>query len=124
MEGFGKDINRLEISMMIARSEKTRLEGILDKVTINLNVLRAFMEYRISHNMDGSLTITMEKNGSRNRIAEVPKKLTGPLEFAQGDNHGAILNFNRRAGNSQLFLGLPRDRRTSQRDKITCDNDE
>lgn len=65
LESFGEDINKLEISTKIARSEKARLKGISDEVTIHLNVLPAFMEYRVSRNVYSSLTITLERGMGR-----------------------------------------------------------
>lgn len=51
MKSFGEDICKLEITTNIARGNKTRLESITDKMTVNLAVFCLFMKHQICSNV-------------------------------------------------------------------------
>lgn len=64
---LGENINRLGVTSDISRNNKTILEGITNKIKINLGVLRALMKNGISGNINCRLIVAMEKNQPRDK---------------------------------------------------------
>lgn len=58
----------------ITRREKPRLKSIINKMTVDFDMLRTFMKDRVSRNMNGSLTIRVEQDGTRNQYTKIPRR--------------------------------------------------
>lgn len=53
-------------------------------MTVNLDVFSAFVEDRISSNIDGGLTVTMKRNRVVDWNMKIGEKLAEPLQFTKG----------------------------------------
>jgi hypothetical protein len=75
---------------------------VVDKVNVNLDVLRAAMVDRISGHIDGANIVTVhDGRGSKGR-AELLEKLTKPTALGHGMSYRAVLSLGTRMGHCRL----------------------
>lgn len=119
MQSFGKYIIRLQGTANVLRNNEIHLKRITGKMTVDLDVLHAFMKDRVGDNIKCSLTVTGKWNRLGNRNMKVLKKPREPFKFTQGNNHGAIIDFGRRPGDNMLLFYFPKERRTTKENIVT-----
>ncbi|KAL6350951.1 hypothetical protein AAG906_031537 [Vitis piasezkii] len=83
-QGFGENINPLEIRRNVRKRYHPTFQGVLNRMTINLNVLGAFMENEIGGNLNSTSVISMKRGTSSLRK---PKLLKKTAKSKQGKWH-------------------------------------
>ena len=118
---LGEDISRLVSRGDGKQLEIAFLEVLESDVTVDLNVLGAFMEDIIISNVDSITIVTIKRSGSRLwsiHVSQEPAKLD---KLVGGVSKGMILSLNTGMGNNILLLAMPQDKRSSQQKIETCD---
>ncbi|GMP44290.1 hypothetical protein CsSME_00013292 [Camellia sinensis var. sinensis] len=82
---------------------------LLDKVIIDLNVFRSFMEDSIVGNLNSTAVVTKERGRRKRRDTQIRQQIAKPNNLSSGMSHSMILSFGSRASNNRLFLAFPRD---------------
>ena len=73
-QSFGEDISHLEIIRDVRKRYHPTFQGVSNRMTINLNVLGAFMENGIGGNWNSTSVISMKKGRSSLRKPKLLKK--------------------------------------------------
>ncbi|KAL2247407.1 UNVERIFIED_CONTAM: hypothetical protein Sindi_2593000 [Sesamum indicum] len=106
-EEFSEQICKLAAIGNMRRQKETSLETIPNQMAIDFEVLGGFVENWISHNVQGSLVVTVKRNRSRNGNTKVLKKIRNPAEFTSSGTKTSIFRFSSGSSNRGLFLRLP-----------------
>ena len=118
---LGEDISRLVSRGDGKQLEITFLEVLESDVTVDLNVLGAFMKDIIISNVDSITIVTIKRSGSRLWSIHVSQEPAKSDKLVGGVSKGMILSLNTGMGNNILLLAMPRDKRSSQQKIETCD---
>ena len=105
---LGEDISRI-----VSRGDEEQLEVLVSDVVVDLNVLGAFMEDIIMSNVDSTMIVTINRNGSglwSIHVSQEPAKLD---KLAGGVGKSTILSLSTGTGNHILLLAAPRDKRST-----------
>lgn len=86
-QSFGEDVSWLQGTADVLRSDKTSLKCITNKMTVDLDMFRALVKYRIDMNVNDSLTVIKKWNRLGNQNTEVLKKTIEPLKFTKSSGH-------------------------------------
>ena len=73
-QSFGEDISHLEIIRDVRKRYHPTFQGVSNRMTINLNVLGAFMENGIGGNLNSTSVISMKNGRSSLRKPKLLKK--------------------------------------------------
>ena len=73
-QSFGEDISHLEIIRDVRKRYHPTFQGVSNRMTINLNVLGAFMENGIGGNWNSTSVISMKRGRSSLRKPKLLKK--------------------------------------------------
>ena len=73
-QSFGEDISHLEIKRDVRKRYHPTFQGVSNRMTINLNVLGAFMENGIGGNLNSTSVISMKNGRSSLRKPKLLKK--------------------------------------------------
>ena len=99
---LGKDISRI-----VSRGDGEQLEVLVSDVVVDLNVLGAFMEDIIMSNVDSTMIVTINRNGSglwSIHVSQEPAKLD---KLVGGVGKSTILSLSTKMGNHILLLTTP-----------------
>lgn len=102
-----KDINRLFGKREGVQLEITFLEMLTSDVTINFNVLGAFIEDIIIINVNSTMIIPIKRSSSGLRIIQVNQKPSKLDELRSGVSKGTVLTLNVGTRNNILLLAMP-----------------
>jgi hypothetical protein len=61
---FGEDISNLEIGRDVKKRYHSTFQGVLNRMTINFNVLGTFLENKIDGNLNSTSVISMKRSRS------------------------------------------------------------
>lgn len=75
-----KNVSRLGSSRNAGGSYETKLKRITNKVTVDLDLLSAFVENRICSNLNGRLTVTIKGNRRMHKNVKIKKQAAKPFE--------------------------------------------
>ena len=75
-QSFGEDISHLEIRRDMRKKYHPTFQSVSNRMTINFNVLGAFMENRIGGNLNSTSVISMKKSRSSLRKPKLLKETT------------------------------------------------
>ena len=118
---LGEDINRLVSRRDGEQLEIAFLEMLASDVTVDLNVLGAFMEDIIMSNVDSTTIVTIKRSGNGLWSIYVNQKLAKPNKLTDSVGKGTILSLNIGMGNHIMLLATPRDKRSTQQETKICD---
>ena len=118
---LGEDINRLVSRRDGEQLEIAFLEMLASDVTVDLNVLGAFMEDIIMSNVDSTTIVTIKRSGNGLWSIPVNQKLAKPNKLTDSVSKGTILSLNIGMGNHITLLATPRDKRSTQQETKTYD---
>ena len=104
---FGEDISRLASRRDGKQLEIAFLEMLASDVTVNLNVLGAFMEDIIMSNVDSTTIVTIKRNGNGLWSIHVNQEPANPDKLVGGVGMGAILSLSTGTGKNILLLATP-----------------
>ena len=104
---LGEDISRLFSRGDGEQLEIAFLEMLASDVTIDLNVLGAFMEDIIMSNVDSTTIVTRKRSGSGLWSIHVNQESAKPDKLAGGVDKGMILNISTGMGNHILLFATP-----------------
>ena len=104
---LGEDISRL-----VNRGDGEQLEiafpeMLASDVTVDLNVLDAFMEDIIMSNVDSTTIVIIKRSGSGLWSIHVIQELVKPDKLVGSVGKGTILSLSTRTGNHILLLATP-----------------
>ena len=91
-----------------------------NEVTIDLNVLDAFMKNIIMGNVNSTTIVTVNMSIGGLGSTHVSQELTKLEEFRGGIGESMVLSFSTRTSNNKLFLVTLRDRRGIQKEAVIC----
>ncbi|GMP60263.1 hypothetical protein CsSME_00023198 [Camellia sinensis var. sinensis] len=106
---LGEEVRKLQSRGDKRKRDRARLQMLSDKVTINLNVFRSFMEDSIVGNLNSTAVVTIEGGWKRLRYTQIREKTTKPIKLSNSMSYNTVLSFGSRASNKSLFLAFPRD---------------
>ena len=110
---LGKDISRLVSRGDGEQLEISFLEMLTSDVTVDLNMLGAFVEDIIMSNVDSTTIVIIKRSGSGLRSIHVSQEPAKPNKLASGVGKGTILCLSTGTGNHILLLAAPRDKRST-----------
>jgi len=87
-------------------------------MTVNFNMLGAFMEDRVPSELKSRLTVTVKGDRTSVRNPEFSQQPNKPSNLSSSLGHGTVFSFSGAFGNSGLLLGLPTDRRSTKQEHI------
>lgn len=92
---FGKKISRLLGRGNVASLHQTKLDLLLDKVTINVYVFSTLMKNWISSDLDGRFAVTIKRDRKLQVNIEFSKKATQPNHRCDSGRQATILCLSR-----------------------------
>ena len=110
---LGKDISRLVSRGDGEQLEISFLEMLASDVTVDLNMLGAFVEDIIMSNVDSTTIVTIKRSSSGLWSIHVSQELAKPNNLASGVGKGTILSLSIGTGNHIPLLTAPRDKRST-----------
>ena len=110
---LGKDISRFVSKGDGEQHEISFLEMLVSDMTVDLNVLGAFMEDIIMSNKDNTMIVTIKRSDSGLWSIHVSQEPVKPNKLASGVGKGTILNLSTGTGNHILLLTMPQDKRST-----------
>ena len=110
---LGKDISRLVSRGDGEQLEISFLEMLASDVTVDLNMLGAFVEDIIMSNVDSTTIVTIKRSGSGLRSIYVSQEPAKPNKLASGVDKGTILCLSTGTRNHILLLAASRDKRST-----------
>ncbi|GMP63593.1 hypothetical protein CsSME_00025224 [Camellia sinensis var. sinensis] len=72
------------------KRDRARLQMLSDKVTINLNVFRLFMEDSIVDNLNSIVVVTIGRGWRRLRYTQIREKTTKPNKFSSSMSNSTL----------------------------------
>ena len=75
-QSFGEEINHLEIKRDMRKRYHPNFQSVSNRMTINFNVLGAFMENGIGGNLNNTIVISMKRSRSSLRKPKLLKETT------------------------------------------------
>jgi len=93
-ERLGEDISELMLGGDMTERDQAIQELLPDKVTIQLDVLRPFMEDRIFGYVNCSLVVTLDGKGSEICNGQLMKQPTEPGQFSNQSSEASVLSFS------------------------------
>ena len=118
---LGEDISRLVSRGDGEQLEIVFLEMLTCDVTVDLNVLGAFMEDIIMSNVDSTTIVTIKRSGGGFWSIHVSQELVKPDKHAGNVDKGTILSLSTGMGNHIMLLATPQDKKSIQQETETCD---
>ena len=106
---LGEEVRKLQSRRDERKRDRGRLQMLVNKVTINLNMFRPLMKDSIVGILNSTAFITIERGRRRLRDTQIKQETTKPNNLSSGMSHSTILSFGSRASNDWLFLTFPRD---------------
>ena len=89
---------------------------LVDKVGVNLNMLRALVVDWVGCHIDNAHIVTVDNRRRGKRDMKLLKKLAKPATLGRSMGHSTILHLGARTGDGGLMLGGPRDRIVAEED--------
>lgn len=107
---FGEDIQDLQSSGGVCKGNNFVVKGLLNRVVVNLYVLRALMVDGVDNNLDGTNVVNMQWSRVNLREIKLCEDTTQLDDFRAGNNHDTILYLNRGLKYTILLLVFIRDK--------------
>lgn len=79
---------------------------LINKMTVDLDMLGALMEDIIMCNIDGTLVVTVKRSGMFDMVAHVMEETMKPYQFRCGMCKGTVFGFGRVVRDHKLFLAF------------------
>jgi len=111
MEDLGEAISKLFFRADRKKMEEIGLHLLTNNVTIDIEMLSAFMEALVVGDVACRFIITVHNSSLRGFNLEIMQEVAKPLNLTRGSSKGSILCLSRRPRNSSLFLGFPGNKR-------------
>ena len=91
---FGESICELSFGMYMVEKNQACQQLLPHEMAIKLNMLGSFMEHRVPSNVDGSLTIAFNWDGSDIGNAKVMEESTKPCQLCYKSSDAAVLGLS------------------------------
>ena len=89
--GFGEDIDNLQSSGDMWKGDNLMIICFSDGVTVNLDVLGAFVIDGVGCNLDGTCVVSMQWSRMKWTEPKLCEETTQPNDLGARSRHGAIL---------------------------------
>ena len=89
--GFGEDIGDLQSSRDMWKGDNLMIIGFSDGVTVNLDVLGAFVIDGVGCNLDGTCVVSMQWSRMNRTETKFCEETTQPNDLGACSKHGSVL---------------------------------